>query len=149
LRTIYDNPGPIPSFFDNKAQIARYTAQVKQVETLGQALPFLFQLAFHRLNAGQNKEAIGMLDHLEADLVRFEAMNLEYMTSIRPLGAIGWLRMAEQENCVSNHTALSCLAPIEPGGVHQFQTGSRRAIPELEDLLARSTNDLRARWLLN
>ena len=45
-------------------------------------------------------------------------------------GAIGLaaLRMGEQENCLLNHRATSCIFPIDRGGVHTLQGGARRAI---------------------
>ena len=43
-------------------------------------------------------------------------------------GAIGLaaLRMGEQENCLLNHRATSCIFPIDRGGVHTLQGGARR-----------------------
>jgi len=59
------------------------------------------------------------------------------------------LRIGEQENCLLNHTADSCLFPIQGGGVHQLQQGSRAAVDELTEVLRAAPGDLRARWLLN
>lgn len=63
--------------------------------------------------------------------------------------AISHLRLGEQENCLLNHNADSCLLPIRGGGVHLRQEGSRNAVAELLPLLQRYPGDLRARWLLN
>jgi hypothetical protein len=63
--------------------------------------------------------------------------------------AVALLRLAESRNCVARHSSESCILPIGGGGVHQDQEGSRRAIAELETLLARRPDHLVARWLLN
>lgn len=59
------------------------------------------------------------------------------------------LRIGEQENCLLNHTADSCILPIQGSGVHQLPRGSRAAIEELTEVLYRSPRNLSAQWLLN
>ncbi|HWA87593.1 MAG TPA: FG-GAP-like repeat-containing protein [Opitutus sp.] len=63
--------------------------------------------------------------------------------------ALAQLRLGEQENCLINHNADSCLFPIRGGGIHQLPRGSRGAIEALTPILRRYPGDLRARWLLN
>ncbi|MEM6842355.1 MAG: CRTAC1 family protein [Bacteroidota bacterium] len=63
--------------------------------------------------------------------------------------ALSHLRFGEQENCILNHTASSCLFPIQPAGFHQLPQGSRQAIEEYEEILRQQPDDLSARWLLN
>lgn len=77
--------------------------------------------------------------------------------------AIACLRLAETSNCVAHHTSESCLLPIQGGGVHVDETGSRGALRWLRATLAdarertgqtpegASWEDLGicARWLLN
>ncbi|MEO0334095.1 MAG: hypothetical protein AAF223_20885, partial [Bacteroidota bacterium] len=41
--------------------------------------------------------------------------------------ALSHLRLGEQENCILNHTAASCLFPIQAAGFHQLPKGSRQA----------------------
>ncbi|HXV74741.1 MAG TPA: CRTAC1 family protein [Candidatus Polarisedimenticolaceae bacterium] len=63
------------------------------------------------------------------------------------------LRWGENLNCVSRHTADSCLLPIRGGGVHTDQTGSRAAIEYFNVVLENSSPDsdeyVAARWLVN
>jgi hypothetical protein len=148
LRRIYDQNQQVPTFFNSNAQLGLLKNKLKGRLELGEALPSLLQLAYHQLNGGYTDQAIQALNRIEGLLRQAEAFDGNLATSVRTLRAIGLLRVGEQENCLSNHTTLSCLAPIESGGVHQIQTGSRNAIKELEEVLPR-TNDLRARWLLN
>ena len=57
--------------------------------------------------------------------------------------------MGEQENCLINHNADSCLFPIQAGGVYKLPHGPRGAVGVLTELLEKFPGDLRARWLLN
>lgn len=63
--------------------------------------------------------------------------------------AVCHLRLGEQENCLNNHNADSCLFPIRGAGVHQIEEGSRGAIARLEEILSADASDLEAQWLLN
>lgn len=64
---------------------------------------------------------------------------------------ICYLRLAEQENCISQHNCASCLIPIDTDSlaVHQFPRGSRLAVEEYTAILTANPGDLAARWLLN
>ncbi len=63
--------------------------------------------------------------------------------------ALAWLRLGEQENCLSNHSINSCLAPIQGDGVHKLPRGSQEAIKILREQLRTEPNDFKAGWLLN
>jgi hypothetical protein len=66
---------------------------------------------------------------------------------------VACLRLGETQNCIARHTSQSCILPIEGGGVHTSQGGSRRAIGYLMEVLEatepQSDTHLGARWLLN
>ncbi len=62
---------------------------------------------------------------------------------------MAYLRLGEQENCLLNHSAQSCILPIVGDGIHKLQRGSRKAIEILEEQLHRTPNDRKAAWLLN
>ncbi len=62
------------------------------------------------------------------------------------------MRKGETDNCVAQHTAQSCLLPIEGNGVHVDQAGSREAMRWLRETIATSPDKevrMCARWLLN
>ena len=65
--------------------------------------------------------------------------------------ALCYLRSGEQENCLANHNADSCLMPIQGGGVHQLTRGSTKAIEQYTEYLNRTQKpyDLGVVWLLN
>ena len=54
------------------------------------------------------------------------------LADLRFYQALAWLRLGEQENCLTNHNAQSCVFPIRGEGVHKLQKGSRKAIEILE-----------------
>ena len=53
--------------------------------------------------------------------------------------------MGEQENCLLNHRATSCIFPIDRGGVHTLQGGARRAIEAFTRRLADEPSQPRRR----
>ena len=63
--------------------------------------------------------------------------------------ALAYLRLGEQANCRLNHSAESCILPIQGKGVHTSQTGSRKAIEIYESILKQHPDDIESRWLLN
>jgi hypothetical protein len=146
---VYDRNQTFPIFFNSKGRIEELRKRLIEGVEPKDAIPLVMQLAFHELNAGYSKRALGALDNVEKWMRQNDGYHPPYSTSLQILRAVAWMRIAEQENCLTNHTALSCLAPIAPGGVHQFQTGGRNAIKELMYMLHDDPADLRARWLLN
>ncbi len=76
-------------------------------------------------------------------------LNLDERISLEGYLALSYLQLGEQENCIINHTAASCLFPIQPAGFHQRPQGSQQAIVHYTGLLEKDSNDLSARWLLN
>ena len=77
-----------------------------------------------------------------------EALNRGFV-NLKINEALCWLRIGEWTNCLADHNADSCLAPIQGRGVHRFQDGSRNAIRILTDLLKERPDNLMGRWLLN
>ena len=63
--------------------------------------------------------------------------------------AISYLRLGEQENCISQHTSESCLLPIKGAGIHQIRRGSEGAIKLYTEILETDPRDISSRWLLN
>jgi hypothetical protein len=63
--------------------------------------------------------------------------------------ALAMLRLGEQENCLLNHNAESCLFPLRPAAYHQLPRGSRGAIALYTAHLKEYPQDLSARWLMN
>src|SRR5438445_8648405 len=102
------------------------------------------------LLAGKSWEAIEEFTRLDA-FTRTSGVNFGSQTrsSLRHFLAIAFLRLGEQENCLTNHTIDSCLVPIRGNGIHKIQRGSRKAVEFLIEQLNEFPDDLKARWLLN
>jgi hypothetical protein len=101
------------------------------------------------LNDGRSEEALQEFQKFDEELDRLGIQPpASEVPKIKLLKAIAYLRLGEQENCLHNHNADSCLLPIRGGGVHVAQRGSRGAIGVLNDLLATQPTPY-AVWLLN
>src|SRR6266511_3981569 len=101
------------------------------------------------LLAGQSREAIEEFTRLDAFIRRSNVtFGSQTRISLRHYLAIAYLRLGEQENCLTNHTIDSCLMPIRANGVHKIQRGSRKAAELLLEQLNEYPDDLKARWLV-
>ena len=116
------------------------------VEQLKYSLPYANAL----LRSGQTEAAIKQYENFER-LLKLNGVpeTSVIATQVRTSTGMGYLRWGEEENCLYNHNADSCLFPIRDGGVHLRERGSRGAIAHLTPQLEQFPGDLRARWLLN
>jgi len=106
--------------------------------------------SIHDLRLGHTQEAIRHL--LEAyrllPVIRPQVPKEIAEEAILQL-AVAHLRLGETENCVHGRTSESCILPIRGRGVHERQTGARKALEYLTVLLQQNPDHLTARWLLN
>ena len=113
------------------------------------------QLATQLLQAGASNEALREFEALPTALAALPESVVpagqKAQEAVRLQGAIGVaaLRVGEQENCILNHRASSCLFPIDAAGVHSLQRGARRAIDAFTTRLAAEPARLGVAWLLN
>ena len=108
------------------------------------------ELAENLLVAGDSAAAVAEI----ANLRRFVTahgiiLNSNFDTQVRHTLAMAYQRIGEQQNCLTNHNAQSCIYPIRGGGVHQDATGSAGAVREWLAILEQNPADLAARWLMN
>jgi len=114
------------------------------------AMDLQLMLAHESLQGGDSATAAQSFRRLMELLARHRPQVLATnRTQLRLYLAQSYLRLGEQQNCLTNHTTESCLLPIRAGGVHRLPRASRSAIAVLNEQLAEFTNDLSARWLLN
>jgi hypothetical protein len=113
------------------------------------------RLAAQLLQSGASREALEELEPLQAAIVDMPPTlanpQQKAEEAARLQGAIGLaaLRLGEQENCLLNHGATSCLFPIERSGVHKAESGARRAIEAFTKRLTADPRNLLTSWLLN
>ena len=100
--------------------------------------------------AGRTREAVERLERLERR-VDEDATGLppNFAQRVGKSLGIARLRLAEEQNCITNHNADSCLLPIRNGGIHRIQESGREAIRVYRKLLESDANDLHSRWMLN
>ena len=116
------------------------------------------RLARELLMAGESEEALDIFETLcsgkkNARLSKHKCLSplASSMADqmLRDFLALAWIRLAEQENCISDHTHESCIAPIRGAGVHQQERGARGAIEILNASLGIFPGDLSSVFLLN
>ena len=71
-----------------------------------------------------------------------------YASPISFLLGLTYLTVAEDQNCVSNHTSESCLLPIRGSGIHANKEPAQKAMVYFGETL-KIEEDVRAMWLLN
>ncbi|MEZ5274959.1 MAG: CRTAC1 family protein [Opitutaceae bacterium] len=135
-------------FLPDKA-VAYFGDKVENAPNPEAALQFRLPYSMALLNSGQSEAALRELAALrEALKARGYRLKVEVEAQLLEQEAIAWLRLGEQQNCLYNHNADSCLFPIQGGGVHLNPRGSRNAIITLDKLLELQPSPYAA-WLLN
>ncbi|MGE5942839.1 MAG: hypothetical protein ACM31G_00735, partial [Flavobacteriales bacterium] len=110
----------------------------------------MFPYGMELLNAGKTEESIEALNEV---LTAIEAANTTSKANklfiIKKQLAIAYMRKAEQDNCLTNHTNESCIIPISVKAQHILKEGAEKAIHLLNELLNQNPNDLECQYLLN
>ena len=149
LQQITREADPMRNPFRCTEQVALLRAAIVRATDPEQVLALKTQLVQQLLNTGQADVALRENEEIIRQWRQYAPQDNKFLPQFLTTSALCYLRMGEQENCLINHNADSCLFPIQGGGVHQLQRGSRGAVTVLLDLLAKYPGDLRARWLLN
>jgi hypothetical protein len=106
---------------------------------------------FELLNAGSTEEGIktltAMINNYQGGPEK--ALNDPEFKVVFDLLAVGYLRMGENDNCVSNHNSASCILPLKSKAFHKNTKGSLSAIEVYTQLLRVYPDDLQSRWLMN
>ena len=124
------------------SQIAKAGTDPKEV------LEFRTRYPIELLNSGRPEQSMKEFWELRGFLKDENLLELN-KDLLRRYEVVAFLRLGEQENCLANHTIESCLFPIQGGGIHTLQRGSRGAITILNQWLAEAPSNLSARWWLN
>lgn len=140
---------PMRNAYRSTEQVPLLRAVIARTTDPEKVLALKTQLVQQLLNTGQADAALKENEEIIRQWRLYAPKDNKFMPEFMATSALCYLRMGEQENCLLNHNADSCLFPIEGGGVHQLQRGSRGAVTTLLDLLDKYPGDLRARWLLN
>ncbi len=150
LEKITSEADPLRNPFRNREQAALLSVLKEKTTDPDELMKIRIRLAVQLLDSG---DANGALREYEAIRQYMEEHNVpiserhevEWMT----FKAICYVRMGENDNCLTNQNAESCVFPIRAKGVHHLERGSRGAIAVLNELLEKYPGCLKARWLLN
>lgn len=150
LRTLKENADPRSTIFESDRLAELCRTSLPKATNSSQEFAVLFEYGKQLLQAGQSEDALKQFDLLEQRVTQAGgSITGRARVELRRRRAVAMLRLGEQENCLSNHNASSCLIPIQPAGFHHLPRGSRGAIALFSEQLAESPDDLSARWLLN
>ena len=106
---------------------------------------------FELLNAGSTEEGIKTLTAMINNYTGGpeKALKDPDFKVVFDLLAVGFLRMGENDNCVSNHNSASCILPLKSKAFHKNTKGSLSAIEIYTQLLRVYPDDLQSKWLMN
>ncbi|MEO1477172.1 MAG: CRTAC1 family protein [Bacteroidota bacterium] len=157
------NATPTPYFHRNRRRAEAIRARLMRV--VGpQAFSLRYAFAEEVLDAGDSRAAIVETEDLLRQVgLRPEQIGTDAMpTDPRAPGALSprtkplvdllalsHLRLAEQENCLTNHNGAVCILPFAPEAEHTDETHARTAIRLYTALARRFPSDLGSRYLLN
>jgi hypothetical protein len=150
LARVRDQAAPQSMAYLNDRLLPILHDQLKRATDLRQQFALQFQVGVQLVNAGFAGEGLTAFHDLEEALSRAGVrLAPSPRAELRMRKGIAYLRLGEQENCLTHHNATSCLFPLESPAYHQFPQGSRGAIQVFTEQLTEFPHDLSARWLLN
>ena len=151
LRSLVEKLDPDRNPFLNRQRVAMLQAQLAEGVSSDRRLELKAMLGKELLRAGRSEEAARVfLDVLAlAEGIGAREQREYYELMAFHLLGMSYLRLGEQENCVSRHGPDSCLLPLRGDGIHTVTRGSRLAVRYFTRALEREPRSLDAAWLLN
>ena len=132
----------------NSQRAALLLPKVQQTP-MPEKMQWWFRYNTELLQSGQPGQVIREVESfLQGQGQAYEQLLSASTEPIFELLALAYLRLGEQDNCLAAPHPEACILPLQPGGVYQLETGSRKAI-ELYTLLLEQRPTPRYRWLLN
>jgi hypothetical protein len=134
------------NYYASASQISYYDSLINSTVSGQDKMRFTFNKCYALIASGQEEAAIPLL---EAQVEKIDRDRINGMDRLKVQLALAYLRMGERKNCVSNHTAETCILPIQGTGIHKMPEGSRNAIRMYKELLNKDPENMEYRWLLN
>ena len=119
---------------------------------LSQPLPenekqnILYVKAVNLLYLGKENETVKILEEIKKNNLNNEPA---FLDGVNQYLALAYQRLGERNNCISNHSAESCIFPIHGSGIYSDTMASLRSMEIYKEILGRHPNDLESQWLLN
>ena len=142
MRLRLDNPN---NGFAAEAKIKYCDSLLPLTKDQGANLNLEFKKANALLEAGREKEAVSLFDRI-ATFVKDVPQSRKVVI---PLLGLAYMRLAERNNCINNHSNESCIMPIQGKGIHQDKLPAEKAIALYQLALKEDPANLDSRWLLN
>ncbi|HEX2684230.1 MAG TPA: VCBS repeat-containing protein, partial [Ferruginibacter sp.] len=142
MRLSLNNP---KNSFAAEARIAYYDSLLPITKDPSENLNLVYKKANALLEAGREQEAVNLFNRI-AVYVKDVPQSRKF--AIPALG-LAYMRLAERNNCITNHAAESCIMPIQGKGIHRDKLPAEKAIQLYEQSLKEDPTNLDSRWLLN
>lgn len=150
LRQIRTKIDPTVSGFDSREMVDQLQKQIAGTTSVPESLNLHFRLGLHQMNAGRPDSALNTYAAMDQFMQNHGGkMGTETELELLLRKGTAFFRLGEQENCLVNYNADSCLFPISSNAVHKLPRGSRWATEVFEKVLKNNPKDMRAMWLLN
>lgn len=140
---------PMENYQLNARRAEALLNQTKSETDMNKKIGMAFQYATEVLNSGKTEQASNEFLNIISAFGGYDKALNDNTKVAYELLAVSFLRMGEQQNCVDNHTAASCIIPLRNPGFHKIKTGSEKAIQVYLKILDKYPDDLGSRWLLN
>jgi hypothetical protein len=117
---------------------------------IGLRVNLLYQMYEAELRLGDEREAVQHIQEARDLLAKHGIAETaeQRRVFLYSLG-LGWLRVAETENCIHCRNGESCIFPIGENGRHTDPEASLKAMEYFTELLNDDPDQLTAFWLLN
>ena len=143
LQTTYNQ---FDNFYASEAHVRYYDSLISNSNSAQDIMFFTHSKARALIALGLEDEAVEIL---EPQVQKINAEKIQGMDRMKVLLALAYLRGGERMNCIRNHSAETCILPIQGMGIHTIPDGSRNAARIYEELLKKNPQNLEYRWLLN
>lgn len=142
MRLNLDNPN---NSFAAGAKLKYLDSVIPLTKDPSANLSLVFRKAHALLEAGKEPEAVKLFERI-ANFVKDVP---ESRRAVLPMLGLACMRLAERNNCINNHSAESCITPIQGKGIHKDKLPAEKAIAIFEQSLKDDPGNLDSRWLLN
>ncbi|MDB4727975.1 CRTAC1 family protein [Saprospiraceae bacterium] len=136
-------------YFANSERAVRYRKIVEQATEPVEQLKGQLFYSNELLKAGQNEDAIMVLENLLRQLEQMNYKNPPTFYQINRLRALAYIRLGEQNNCIERYNEDRCILPFEGEGIYEMQQSVRVAIDIYKKMLEEKPEDYEAIWMLN
>lgn len=133
------------NIFAGEAKLASCDAELASSKNPADKLNLLFKKASILLELGEEAESVDIYEKL-ANYLKNSPENLP---KVRAALGVAYMRLAERNNCVNNHSTEACIMPISGNGIHQDKEPATKAFEIFQQVLQDAPDDLDSRWLLN